>query len=251
MLSKRVIPCLTLKNGSLVKTVRFKNPNYIGDPINAVKIFNEKEVDEIIILDISATKEGREPNFELIQDITEEAFMPLAYGGGIKTLDHIKKLFLIGVEKVVLNSTSFLDGKVVKQAVELFGSQSIVGSMDIKKSFLGKQYVYTHSGKKNTKKTPLEYLNYLENLGVGEVFVNFIDLDGMMSGYNIETSKLLGEKASVPLVICGGAGSLSDIQKLVYEANINSISAGSIFIYHGKHNGVLINYPSRKFIEEL
>lgn len=246
MLKTRVIPCLLLSNRGLVKTVRFKNPTYIGDPINAVKIFNDKGADELIFLDIDASTQKREPDFKLISEITSECFMPLGYGGGIKSEDQIARLLKIGVEKVIINSAA-TDLRFIKSATQIFGSSTIVGSIDVKKQLWGTQKVYTHSGTRVVSSIPLDYALRLEQSGVGEIIINSIDHDGKMQGYDLDLISTIANKISIPLVVCGGAGSLQDFVKAV-DCGASAVAAGSLFIFKGPNRAVLINYPS---IQEL
>lgn len=247
----RVIPVLTLQNEKLVKTIRFKNPNYIGDPINAVKIFNEKEVDEIVILDITATKEKRTPNYKKIEEIAEEAFMPFAYGGGINSLTQIEKLFKLGIEKVVINSALSTNLNLITQAANIFGSQSIVASIDVKKDWLGKQQAYTVSGSKKVKTPLLAFVQQIEESGAGELFINSIDLDGTFSGYDYSLISKISEVSSLPLVICGGAKQASDFLTAV-QHGASAVAASSMFVYQGAQKGILISYPSQeKLVAEV
>lgn len=243
MLQTRVIPCLLLKNNGLVKTVKFKDPKYVGDPINAVKIFNEKEVDELIFLDITATIENRKPNFEVISDIASECFMPFGYGGGIRNLDDIKKLFNLGVEKVIINSYAFENPMFIKEASSIFGSQSIVVSMDVKKGLFGKYEVFTNNGKKNTKLDPVKFAKQMEDMGAGELFLNSIDKDGTMQGYNIELIKKVSDSVNIPVIACGGASKNEDFGEAVKKGGASGVAAGSMFVFYGKHKAVLISYP--------
>jgi len=251
MLKTRVIPVLLLHNKGLVKTVKFKSPKYIGDPINAIKIFNEKEVDELIFLDIDASKENREPDFKLIEDFASECFMPVCYGGGITSIEQIKKLFALGIEKVSLNISTLTGENLIKEAVSLFGSQSIVVAIDIKKTFFGKYQVYNHSSKKVIKKNYLEYMKNIERLGAGEIFINSVDLDGTQEGYDIDLLKEVVKNVKIPVIACGGAGKLSDFEKVKNEANVSAVAAGSFFVFQGKHNAVLITYPKYEELEKL
>ncbi len=251
MLKTRVIPVLLLHNNGLVKTVKFKDLKYVGDPLNAIKIFNEKEVDELIFLDIDASKEKKEPNFQLIEDFASECFMPVCYGGGITDIQQIKKIFSLGIEKISLNHSAITDGSLVKEAVEMFGSQSIVASVDIKKSFMGKYQIYDHTNKKTLKIPFLEYIRHLENLGVGELFINNVDLDGTQKGYDIDLLKQVVNYVKIPVIACGGAGSLNDFKKAKQEANVSAVAAGSFFVFQGKHNAVLITYPKYEELEKL
>lgn len=251
MLRTRVIPCLLLKNNGLVKTIKFKNPSYVGDPINAVKIFNDKEVDELVFLDITASTEKKGPNFKLLSEISTECFMPLGYGGGISTLQEIEQLFNLGIEKVILNSNAFSKPELLKQAIAIFGSQSIVASMDVRKNWLTKkQTVYTLGGHHNTKINPLEYAKQMEDIGVGELIVNSIDQDGTMDGYDYGLIKNISESVKIPIVALGGAGSIEDLQK-AKAAGASALSAGSLFVYQKPHRAVLITYPSKEEFETL
>lgn len=244
-IQKRVIPVLTVANEKLVKTIRFKKPNYIGDPVNAVKIFNDKMVDEIVLLDITATKEGREPNYNKIEEICSEAFMPFAYGGGISEIKQIQRLFNLGIEKVVLNSVLPNNMDLVKEAVSIFGSQSIIASVDVKRSLIGKKYTAYTNAAKNKVKIPLEdYLAQLQEAGIGELFLNSIDRDGTYLGYDLELVKKCSDLLDIPLVACGGASSKEDLSACL-ESGASAVGASSIFVYSSKGKGVLINYMNK------
>lgn len=249
MLKTRVIPCLLLKNQGLVKTVKFRDPKYVGDPINAVKIFNEKEVDELVFLDITATTENRKPNFRLIADIASEAFMPFGYGGGVRDINDAKELFNLGVEKVIINSHAVDRPLFIKEASNLFGSQSIVVSIDVKKNILGKYEVHMHGGKKNTKLYPVTFAQEMEGMGAGELLINSIDRDGTQSGYDIELIKKITAAVAIPVIVSGGAGKIEDFAKAVKEGGASAVAAGSMFVFHGKHRAVLITYPSMEELE--
>lgn len=210
MLRTRVIPCLLLKNKGLVKTAKFRQPKYVGDPINAIKIFNEKEVDELIFLDTTATIENRRPPIKLISQIATECFMPFCYGGGIRSVEDIAELFTLGVEKVAINSQAVENPALIKQAAELFGSQSIVVSIDVKKNWFGKYRVWTHGGSKASKLDPVDFAVQMQDMGAGELFLNSIDRDGTMAGYDIDLIKQVSEAVRIPVIACGGAGSLDD-----------------------------------------
>lgn len=251
MLKTRVIPCLLIRGQGLYKTVKFQNPKYVGDPINAVKIFNQKEVDEIILLDITATTEKRGPNFELIQDIASECFMPLSYGGGVTTIEQMRKLYRLGVEKISLNSAAFHNRQLVLEACHVFGSSSVIVSIDTKKTFLGKYEMWTNGASVNTKTDPLYYAQELAKLGVGEILVNSIDREGTMSGYDVAFIEKLSRSVDTPIIACGGAGTLEHIREVVSQAHVPAVAAGSMFVFHGKHRAVLINYPTRTELEEL
>ena len=251
MIRPRIIPVLLLNNDGLVKTIKFKSPKYIGDPLNAVKIFNEKEVDEISILDISSNLNFQGPNFKIIEEIASECFMPLMYGGGISTLDHINKLFAIGVEKISLNSILHSKPEIVIEAAKQYGTQSIIASIDVKKNFFGKYEVITNSGTLNSKHDPVIFAIHMQNIGVGEIFLNSIDRDGLMNGYDLDLILSITSKIDIPLIACGGARNLDDMKKALSIGKASAVAAGSMFIYHGKHNAVLINYPNQKDIKNL
>ena len=251
MFIPRVIPTLLLKNNGLVKTIKFKNERYIGDPINAVKIFNEKEVDEIIFLDINATKTAQQPNFEMLERISSECFMPLAYGGGIKTIDQVQKIFRIGVEKVIINSAAFNNFNFIKSIINVVGSQSVIISIDVKKSIFGKYKVYSHLFNKNMEIELMELLDIVNQIGVGEVFINSVDRDGMMNGYDIGLIKLVSSNIDMPVVACGGAGNYGHLKDGLKLGGAHAVSAGSMFVYHGKHNAVLINYLDKEELDKI
>lgn len=245
------MPCLLLKNNGLFKTVKFKNPMYIGDPINTVRIFNEKEVDELVLLDIEATVEKRSPPFDLLYQIAGECFMPLSYGGGIKDIQTMKEIFNIGVEKVIINTCAHENPSLIQNAVQYFGEQSIVGSVDVKKNIFGYYKVYTNSGRKKTDYDPVQYACQLENLGVGELLLNSIDKDGTMEGFDLQLIKAVSEVVSVPVIASGGAGKVQDIINAIAIGGASGIAAGSMFVYQGKHRAVLINYPDVSEVENL
>ncbi|OPY79864.1 MAG: Imidazole glycerol phosphate synthase subunit HisF [Syntrophorhabdus sp. PtaU1.Bin153] len=251
MLKTRVIPLLLLKDQGLVKTVNFKDPKYVGDPINAVRIFNEKEVDELIFLDTTATFEKRRPNFRLISDIASECFMPFGYGGGIRNLDDVKTLFNIGVEKVVINSYAAEDPHFVESAAQQFGNQSIIVSIDFRRHILGKYSVYVYGGKLKTKYDPVEFSKLMEEMGTGEIILTSIDRDGTMKGYDIEMIKKVTRSVGIPLVASGGAGSIADFRDAVNKGGASAVAAGSLFVFQGRHRAVLINYPSAKEIDSI
>ena len=238
---KRVIPVLTMDKDKLVKTIRFKKPNYIGDPINAVKIFNDKEVDEIVLLDITASIQKREPNYSKVEEICSEAFMPFAYGGGITKLSQVNILFSLGIEKVVLNSVTACNLDLIQQILEKYGSQSIVGSVDVGKNIFGKKQVYTLSGTKKIKKSLEEHIREIINSGIGELFINSIYNDGTYSGYDLELIKHLSELSEVPIIACGGASKAEDF-KMAIDAGASAVAAGSLFVYRSEARGIMINY---------
>lgn len=246
----RVIPVLLLRNRGLVKTVKFKDAKYVGDPINSVRIFNEKEVDELVFLDITATPEGREPNFDLLQDIAGEAFMPMAYGGGLTTLEQVRRVFSLGFEKVILNTVCHTSPKLITEAVSVYGAQSIVGCIDVRRTLLGRYELYTHSANKRQPSNLHEHLEKLEKLGVGEILVNSIDRDGTQSGYDLKLLREVSRTVSVPVIACGGAGSIDDLVAAVKEGGASAVAAGSMFVFMGPHRAVLINYPDRKLLSQ-
>jgi cyclase len=243
----RVIPCLLLRDRGLVKTVQFKKDVYIGDPVNAVRIFNEKEVDELILLDIDATREGRGPDFELIAEIAGECFMPVAYGGGIRSFSDVQRVIRSGIEKVVINSAAYGSMDVVSEASAVYGAQAVVGSIDARKQFLGGHKLYSCSG---TREEPVKLLDHIAALiaaGAGELFINSIDRDGMMNGYDIDLIRKVGDATRVPVIASGGAGSVADLVEAVRAGGASAVAAGSIFVFHGRHKAVLINYPKDAF----
>jgi cyclase len=249
MIQHRIIPVLLLKNGGLYKGVRFKDHKYVGDPINAVKIFNEKEVDELVFLDITASLEKRTPNFALLKDIASECFMPLAYGGGINSLDIIRETLRTGIEKVILNTSAVINPQLVNEAARYFGSSTIVVSIDVKKSFLGKQQVFINSGHEKTNLDPIDWAKKLESLGVGEIIINSIDRDGTLSGYDNELVKHITQAVAVPVIAAGGGKDLEDYAKVCTVYGASAASAGASFVFHGKHKAVLITYPSQAEIK--
>lgn len=241
----RVIPVLLLRGRGLVKTVKFKDPKYIGDPINSVRIFNEKEVDELVFLDITATSEGRSPNFDLLADIAGEAFMPMAYGGGVTTMEHVRRIFALGFEKVIINTAAYIVPQLVRDAVAVYGSQSIVGSVDVRRTLLGHYQICSHSGKTKHSVSLKEHVKKLERLGVGEIIVNAVDRDGTQSGYDLTLIREVSSSVGVPVVACGGASGLDDFAAAVHEGGASAVAAGSLFVFVGPHRAVLINYPAR------
>ena len=246
MLRSRIIPCLLVKNKGLVKTVQFKEGKYVGDPINAVKIFNEKEVDELMVLDIDATKEGREPDFVMIENLANESRMPLCYGGGVKTVEHAKKIIHLGAEKVALSSAVIENPNLVTDIANAVGVQSVIIVLDVKKKGLfGKYQVCTNNGTKSTGKNPVDLAKKFESLGAGEIVVNSIDNDGVMKGYDINLIDLVRSAIDLPLTVLGGAGSLEDIKNVIAKYKIIGVAAGSLFVFKGKFKAVLINYPNK------
>ncbi|MCP5331060.1 MAG: imidazole glycerol phosphate synthase subunit HisF [Pseudomonadales bacterium] len=241
MIQARVIPCLLLRGNGLYKTKKFKDAVYVGDPVNAVRIFSDKEADEIVILDIEASIFQREPQYELVAEMAGEAFMPVAYGGGVRTLEQIRRLIRSGVEKVVINSLATESTDIIRAAVDVFGSQAIVGGIDVKRKLFGG---YTVMAKSATVETSLSFHQHVQNLidaGIGELFVNDVGRDGVMAGYDMALVRSLAQ-IPVPLVICGGAGTLMHLREAL-DSGASAVAAGSMFVFHGKHRAVLINYP--------
>ncbi len=246
----RVIPVLLIHHDGLVKSERFKNYRYVGDPVNAVKIFNDKEVDELAIIDISATKEKRRPDIQQIKEIAGEAFMPLSYGGGITSVDEVKEILFNGIEKVIINKSAITTPALITQIAERFGSQSVVVSIDVKKNIWGKYKCYTDNGSHNTDLDPVALAIKCEQLGAGELLINSIDLDGTYKGYDVELLKNICAAVNIPVIACGGAGSVDHFRQAVAEGSASAVAAGSIFVFQRPHNAVLISYPSQEELEE-
>lgn len=249
MIQARVIPCLLLRGNGLVKTKKFKDAVYVGDPVNAVRIFSEKEADEIVILDIDASRDGREPNYELIAEMAGEAFMPVAYGGGVRTLEQIRRLIRSGVEKVVINTLATESLDTIRAAVEVFGSQAIVGAVDVRRKLLGGYAVVAKSARENTKLNLQQHIQDLVLAGVGELLINDVDRDGCMTGYDMALVRSVTQ-VPIPVVVCGGAGTLEHLREAVLDGGASAVAAGSMFVFHGKHRAVLINYPKAAQLEE-
>lgn len=245
MLRPRIIPSLLIQDNGLVKTVNFKNPKYVGDPINAVKIFNEKEVDELAVFDIDATVLGKEPNYSLIERLANQSMMPLCYGGGVKNIEQARKIFSFGIEKIALSSSIINNPNLITQIADRVGGQSVIVVLDIKKKLLGGYEVYTHNGKKSTGINPLKFVEEAQKLGAGEIIINSIDRDGIMKGYDLELIAKIRERITLPLTVLGGAGSLSDIEKVIDAHGVIGVAAGSLFVFKGPYKAVLINYPTQ------
>jgi len=245
MLRPRIIPCLLIQNKGLVKTVKFKNPKYVGDPINAVRIFNEKEVDELIILDIDASVKNIEPDYVLIEKLAMECRMPLCYGGGIKNAKQAQKIFNLGVEKIAISSSVISDINIIKEIANEVGSQSVVVVVDVKKKLFGGYDIYIHNGKKKVKKDLNTFVKEIQEFGAGEIIFNSIDNDGLMMGYDLDLLKYVKPIINIPLTILGGAGSLEDIKNVIVNFGIIGVSAGSLFVFKGKYKAVLISYISK------
>ena len=247
----RLIPCLTMINRGLVKTIKFSEPRYLGDPINAVKIFNEKGVDEICILDIKATSQNKEPDFSYLKDIASEAFMPLSYGGGITKISEIEKLFYIGYEKVVINTSFITNPQLIRDAAKAAGSQSIVVSIDVKNELLNRRFCYVNDGRNKVKGSPAELAQRAEELGAGEILLNSITHDGTMQGYDLELVKQVADAVSIPVIACGGAKDISDFKKVLTEGGAHAAAAGSLFVYYGRQKAVLITTPDEAELIKL
>jgi imidazole glycerol-phosphate synthase subunit HisF len=244
----RVIPVLLIHNRGLVKSLKFKDYKYVGDPINAVRIFNDKEVDELAILDIDASRENRPPDISKIEEIVSEAFMPIAYGGGISNVDQVKKILSVGVEKVILNRSAVKNISLVSEIAKQFGSQSVVVSIDYKKNLFGKQIVFTENGKTNSGMNPLNFAKQVEEAGAGEILLNSIERDGSFAGYDLDMIEKISHAVHIPTIAVGGASSLSDFKQAVQQG-ASAVSAGSMFVFQRPHRAVLISYPSRKELE--
>lgn len=246
----RVIPVLLLKGAGLYKTVRFKDPKYVGDPINAVRIFNEKEVDELFFLDLEASRTGKTPNLQMLRNIAGECFMPLGYGGGVNSPDLVEKILKVGVEKVSFNTALVEQPDVVREAARRHGSSTIVASIDFKRGWFGKPTAHIKSGTVNTGLDPVDLARRAEDLGVGEILINSIDRDGTMQGYDLEIVSKVAQAVHVPTIACGGAGSLQHFRQAIHEAGASAVAAGSFFVFVGKHRAVLITYPSQQDLAE-
>lgn len=252
MLYPRIIPCLLVHKKGLVKTTKFKDSKYVGDPINAVKIFNEKEVDELIVLDIDASIKNKEPDYKLIENLAIECRMPLCYGGGIKTVEQAQQIFSLGVEKVAVSSLAVESPEIITAIADRVGKQSVVVVIDVKKKFLSNKYeVYIHNGTKATGIDPVKLASDVEKLGAGEIVINSIDCDGVMKGYDMNLINSVRDVISIPLTVMGGAGNVDDIGNVIHEHGIIGVAAGSLFVFKGKYRAVLINYPTPAEKKEL
>ena len=243
MARPRIIPVLLLRDSGLVKTVKFKTHKYVGDPINAVKIFNDKEVDELILLDITASIKKRRPHFGYLKKIAEECFMPLCYGGGISSKSDIKEIIQSGIEKVSINSAAIENPEFIKAASEDYGSSTIVVAMDVKRNVFGKYTIFTRSGSKNTHIDPVEHAVRMQEYGAGELLINSIDRDGTYEGYDLTLIKSITSSVDIPIISCGGASGFDDLVSVINDGQASAAAAGSLFVFHGKHRAVLINYP--------
>lgn len=247
----RLIPCLTMIDRGLVKTTKFNNPRYIGDPINTVKLFNGKGVDELCILDIRATIEKKVPDFDYLKDIASEAFMPLSYGGGITDISEIEKLFYIGYEKVIINTSFITKPSLIEEAVKFAGSQSVVASIDVKNELFGKKTCFINDGNTKIKGSPVELAKRAEELGVGEILLTSMTQDGVMQGYDIELVKRVSEAVSIPVIASGGAKDIYDFKKVLEDGGAHAVAASSLFIYYGKQKAVLITTPTEKELTDI
>jgi imidazole glycerol-phosphate synthase subunit HisF len=245
MLYPRITPCLLIHNSGLVKTTKFAQPKYVGDPINAVKIFNEKEVDELIVVDIDASREGNEPNYKMIENLAIECRMPLCYGGGIKTMEQAQRIFNLGVEKIALSSLAVENPEEIPKISERVGNQSVVIVLDIKRKLFGDKYeLFLHNGLKSTGIDPIQFAIDMQSAGAGEIVLNSIDRDGTMKGYDQKLIKNVSSVLDIPLTVLGGAGTIDDIGAIIQQNGIIGVAAGSLFVFKGKYRAVLINYPS-------
>ncbi len=249
MLKTRVIPVLLLKNGGFYKGIKFKNHQYVGDPINTIKIFNEKEVDELVILDFTASIEGRSPDFSILEKIAGEAFIPMGYGGGLKNIDQIDHVFSLGFEKVVLNTYAMLTPELIENTAKNYGSQSVVVSIDAKKNILGSYSAFIRSGTENIKKNPVEAAKIAVDYGAGEIIINSIDKDGTMDGYDLSLIQMVADAVKVPVIASGGAKTVQDFV-MARKVHASAVAAGAMFVYHGPHRAVLISYPKYKYLEQ-
>ena len=245
MLRSRIIPSLLIHKGGLVKTIRFAEKQYVGDPLNAVRIFNEKEVDELAIFDIDASALDREPDYELIEKLASQSRMPLCYGGGVRSVAQAQKIFSLGIEKIAISSAAINNPELISHISERVGSQSVIVVLDVKKKRLGKYELYTNNGKKSTGICPIDFAEKAQRLGAGEIIINSIDNDGMMEGYDINIIEKIRKVVTTPLTVLGGAGSLNDLKKVIQKFGIIGVAAGSLFVFKGIYKAVLINYPTK------
>jgi cyclase len=251
MLSPRIIPCLLYHQGGLVKTVRFRNPVYLGDPINTARIFNDSGADELIFLDIRASLEGRPPALDVIAGVASECFMPLAYGGGLSSADQARAILSAGAEKVVLNTAAAEDPPLIGQCAERFGKQAVVVSIDVMVGASRRPELFVRGGTRGTGLDPVAFAVEAERLGAGEILVNSIDRDGTMTGYDLATIRAVAAAVNIPVIACGGAGSLGHLRAAVLEGGASAAAAGSLFVFHGPHRAVLISYPDKQEAEGL
>lgn len=246
---KRIIPCLLLRDKGFVKTRCFKDPVYLGDCFNIVRLFNEKEVDELFILDITASPAGRSPNFDLLHEIAGECFMPVAYGGGVRTLEDMRRLFKAGIEKISLNTQYVKKPDLVRDASKEFGSQSVIVSIDVRRKLFGRYEVYINGGRQGTGQDPIVMAKRAADMGAGEILLTNIDRDGTMAGYDLEIIRQVSEAVSIPLVACGGAGSLRHLHEVLHQGGASAAAAGSFFVFYGRLRAVLITYPAKDHLK--
>ena len=251
MLRPRIIPSLLVHEKGLVKTVKFKDSKYVGDPINAVRIFNEKEVDELAVFDIDATVLGNEPDYNLIEKLANQSRMPICYGGGVRNVDQAQKIFSLGIEKIALSSAVIHNPTLISEISEKVGSQSVVVVLDVKKKIFGGYEMYTHNGKQSTGIDPVTFAVKAQELGAGEIIINSIDKDGMMNGFDMNIISKIREIVTIPITVLGGAGNINDIKKVIKEHGIIGVAAGSLFVFKGKYKAVLINYPDKNIKEQI
>ena len=251
MLVARVMPCLLLRNAALVKTVGFKNASYVGDPINAIRIYNEKEVDELVFLDITATIETKRPQLKLLSEIASECFMPVAYGGGISRMEDVDAIFASGIEKIVINTHAVTDPSFVTRVADKFGSQAVVVSIDVKRSLFGRYEVHTHGGRTATGREPTELAMKMERAGAGEILLTSIDRDGTGKGFDLELLKRVTKSVRVPVIASGGAGKVEDCGIAVRDGGASAVALGSMAVYHGRNRAVLINFPTRDDLDRV
>lgn len=251
MLRSRIIPVLLLRNESLVKTVRFDKFSYVGDPCNTVRIFNELEVDELIFLDIMASRDGKSPNLRLLAEIADECFMPLAYGGGIRTFDQAKSVFDIGFEKVALNSHALNNPRLITDIADHYGSQAVIVSIDVKKKLLGGETVKNMGGSVNTYLDPVVWARKAEKLGAGEILLTSIDSEGSWQGFDVDSVAEVASAVNIPLIAHGGAGSMDDIAKVITEAKASAVGLGSMVVFQKKGMGVLVNFPDKEVLDRV
>ena len=239
---KRIIPLLLIHKGGLFKTIKFRRKTYIGDPVNCISIFNEKEVDELIVLDIDASVNGCEPNYNMIENIASECFMPLCYGGGVKNINQMKLIYSLGIEKISISSAAVNNPNLISDAADIFGSQSVLVTVDVKKNFFGGKSVYIYNGKSNTRINPLDFVKKMEHYGAGEIMLNSVDKDGMMMGFDLELLKKVKDVTRVPIIAAGGAGEIIHLKRVFEFSNVDAVACGSMFVYQGPMRGVLISY---------
>ncbi len=245
MLRARITPSLLVHQKGLVKTVKFKDSKYVGDPINAVRIYNEKEVDELAVFDIDATVFGNDPDYILIEKLANQSRMPICYGGGVKTVEQAQKIFSLGIEKIALSSAAIHNPTLISEISKRVGSQSVIVVLDVKKKIFGGYEIYTHNGKKSSGIDPIKFAQKAQDSGAGEIIINSIDNDGMMKGFDMNLIDKIRQVITIPITVLGGAGSLNDIKKVIQEYGIIGVAAGSLFVFKGVYKAVLINYPSK------